>query len=193
MNMNKYLLFLLLLAIGFVACEDDYVPKPLGKLRVAFPENDTYAYSNENCPFTFDVPKYAFVVPADSSENSCHRNIHLPYFNATIYASYLPVNSEEQLFKNIASSQDLAYEHRVKASSIDEKIIMNDSANVYGMVYRLNGNVASNWQFYLTDSTQHFFRGALYFNAKPNIDSLQPSLDFVINDFEKMIESFSWK
>jgi len=183
----------LLFAVALVSCEEDYVPKPLGKLRVSFPENELYHFSDSTCPFEFDVPKYAFVVAKDSTGKSCHKNIFLPYFNATLYGSYVPISSEEELFNNLNLSQDLAYEHRVKASSIDEKLISNDSTKVYGQIFRINGNVASNFQFYITDSVNHFFRGALYFNVKPHIDSLKPTLDIVTADFEKMIGSFSWE
>lgn len=193
MKWYKIILFIICLSVLFVSCEEDYTPKPLGKLRVSFPENDLYQYSDSACPFSFKVPKYAFVASKDSSGDNCHKNILLPYFNAALYASYIPVSNEKELFDNLNLSQDLAYEHRVKASSIDEKLISNDSTKVYGQIFRINGNVASNFQFYITDSVNHFFRGALYFNVKPNIDSLKPSLDFVVNDFEKMIESFSWR
>ena len=193
MKVNKLVTIFILMMTILVSCEENYVPKPLGQLRVSFPENDTYHFNDSICPYEFDAPKYAFVVPKDTTGTNCHKNIHLPYFNATIYASYLPINSEKELFHNLNLSQDLAYEHSVKASSIDEKIISNDSTNVYGQLFKINGNVASNFQFYMTDSVNHFFRGALYFNVKPNIDSLKPSLDFVVKDFEKMIETFQWK
>lgn len=193
MKVNKFFAIFVLMMIVFSSCEEDYMPKPLGQLRVSFPENDTYHFNDSVCPFEFDVPKYAFVVAKDTSGNNCHKNIFLPYFNATIYASYVPIGSEEELFHNLNVSQDLAYEHRVKASSIDEKLVSNDSTKVYGQIFKINGNVASNFQFYMTDSVEHFFRGSLYFNVKPNIDSLKPSLDFVVTDFEKMIESFQWR
>jgi gliding motility-associated lipoprotein GldD len=81
----------------------------------------------------------------------------------------------------------------VKASDIQERLIINDSVNVYGLVYFLEGNAASSLQFYLTDSTNHFVRGALYFDAKPNPDSLAPVQNFIQEDILNMIESFRWK
>ena len=193
MKSIKYILpFLISLSILLISCEEDYTPKPLGQLRVSFPDNTPYTFNDSTCPFTFDAPNYAFVVPKDDNPNSCHKNIHMPYFNATLYVSYVVINSEKELFDNLNLSQDLAYEHSVKASSIDEKVISNDTTKVYGQTFKINGSVASNYQFYLTDSTTHFFRGALYFNAKPNVDSLKPALDFVTADFEKLIESLEW-
>ncbi|MBT6439384.1 MAG: gliding motility lipoprotein GldD, partial [Flavobacteriales bacterium] len=78
-------------------------------------------------------------------------------------------------------------------SDIQEKLIVNDSAKVYGLVYFLEGNAASSMQFYLTDSTNHFLRGALYFNAKPNPDSIAPVQEFIRQDIVHFINSFKWK
>ncbi len=193
MDMRNTLLLIIISLFMFTSCEEEYTPKPLGQLRLSFPENSLYLFSDTSCPFSFKVPKYAFVTAKDTSGTNCHKNIFLPDFNATLYASYVEIHNEKELFDNLNLSQDLAYEHRVKASSIDEKLISNDTTKVYGQIFRINGNVASNFQFYMTDSVNHFFRGALYFNAKPNIDSLKPTLDFVTSDFEKMINSFEWK
>ncbi|MFP5470811.1 MAG: gliding motility lipoprotein GldD [Bacteroidia bacterium] len=183
--------FYILSLIFLSACEENFVPKPMGLLKVDFPTNDGYTFQDNQCPFSFNVPKYVFVVPRDSNENFCQKNIVMPFFNATLHCSYMTLNNN--LSEASAQCQRLAYEHRVKANAIDEYIVHIDSNNVHGVVYKLEGNVASNFQFYLTDSTHHFFRGALYFNARPNADSLKPYLDFVVKDLEKMIESFEWK
>lgn len=192
MKMNNFLLgFFTFCLILTSACDEKHVPKPMGLLKVTLPENELYTFNDGQCPFTFEAPKYAFVLPKDSSENFCQKNIAMPFFNAVLHCTYLPL--ENNLTENAAHCQKLAYEHRVKANAIDEYIVHIDSNNVHGVVYKLEGNVASNFQFYLTDSTNHFFRGALYFNSRPNADSLKPYLDFVMKDLEKMISSFEWK
>lgn len=190
MKMNKAILYFFSLLLVFTACEENHIPKPMGLIRVTFPENGTYTFSDGQCPYSFDAPKYAFIVPVDTTHNFCHKNIFLPYFKATLHCSYLELNSS--LADNVANCQKLAYEHRVKASAIDEIQVNYPEHNVHGMIYKIEGNVASNFQFYITDSTKNFFRGSLYFNARPNIDSLKPYLDFVTADLEKMIESFQW-
>ena len=76
-------------------------------------------------------------------------------------------------------SRKFAYDHTIKADAINEKIYINPSQKVYGTIYYIQGNAASSIQFFLTDSTKHFLRGALYFNETPNIDSLQPVIDFI--------------
>jgi len=87
----------------------------------------------------------------------------------------------------------LAYKHTLKADAITEKVFIKPEQNVYGTVYEISGNAASSLQFFLTDSTNHYLRGALYFNAEPNKDSLAPLIDFVREDIIVLIESFEWK
>ena len=65
--------------------------------------------------------------------------------------------------------------------------------SVYGVLYEIKGNAASSVQFYATDSTKHFLRGALYFNTVPNKDSLAPAIQFVEEDIIHLIETLSWK
>jgi gliding motility-associated lipoprotein GldD len=87
----------------------------------------------------------------------------------------------------------MAYDHTIKATSIERKQFVNDSTRVFGLLYDIQGNAASPLQFYVTDSNNHFIRGALYFNARPNYDSIRPVLDFVREDVIHFIESVHWK
>lgn len=82
--------------------------------------------------------------------------------------------------------------HLVKANDISERQFKNEEAKVYGLIYDFEGNTASNYQFFLTDSSTHFFRGAMYFNMPPNADSLEPVIDFIKGDLQRLIESFRW-
>ena len=61
------------------------------------------------------------------------------------------------------------------------------------IVYSIDGNTASSVQFFLTDSTKNYLRGALYFNEQPRLDSIQPVLDFVKKDIDQMIKTFKWR
>jgi gliding motility-associated lipoprotein GldD len=45
------------------------------------------------------------------------------------------------------------------------------------MFYQVDGNAATNSQFYATDSTKHFLT-AVYFYAKPNFDSIMPAASY---------------
>jgi gliding motility-associated lipoprotein GldD len=97
------------------------------------------------------------------------------------------------LDKHLENSHYFANKHQVKATGLDEINILRDSAKVYGLLFDISGNTASPLQFYLTDSTRHFLRGALYFNSVPNIDSLKIVVDFIRADVLHIINSTSWK
>jgi gliding motility-associated lipoprotein GldD len=86
----------------------------------------------------------------------------------------------------------MAYEHQIKASKIKSTVVRKPDENVYGLSFELDGNVASPFQFYLTDSTTHFLRGSLYFESKPNQDSLKPVLEHVKKDFVHFFRTFHW-
>ncbi|MFW5832138.1 MAG: gliding motility lipoprotein GldD, partial [Prolixibacteraceae bacterium] len=115
--------------------------------------------------------------------------LHLSYYNLQ------QQNKPEKLMlaEFIEESRNLAYKHSIKASSINERIFMNPGRDVYGIIYDIAGNAASPMQFFLTDSTNHFLRGALYIRATPNIDSLRPVINFLETDVVHLIETTSWE
>jgi gliding motility-associated lipoprotein GldD len=90
-------------------------------------------------------------------------------------------------------ANDKVDEHKIKATSINDYKIINDSNHVYCTFFELQGNVASPFQFYMTDSVSRFVSGVVYFNSTPNYDSLKPSLDYLKVDLNYMIENFKWK
>jgi gliding motility-associated lipoprotein GldD len=121
----------------------------------------------------------------------CWINVNFPKYNAQLHLSYKEITNNLDTILN--ESRELAIKHQVKATGLDETVIIRDSAKVYGLVYDISGNTASNVQFYLTDSTKHYMRGALYFNAVPNIDSMKIVVDFLRKDIIHMIQTFKWK
>lgn len=171
------------------ACGDKaYAPRPKGYFRIDFPEKSYKQYDGE-CPFRFEIPTYSFLIKEEKSD--CWFNIYFPKYNATIYMTYRTVDNDIDTLLNDA--HDFAYKHTVKADAIEENIFEKDSSQVYGCLYNIKGNVASQVQFYMTDSTTHFMRGSLYFDSRPNKDSLAPVVDFIRNDIEHFMESFEWK
>ncbi|MEK6614728.1 MAG: gliding motility lipoprotein GldD [Bacteroidota bacterium] len=132
---------------------------------------------------------------ADSDNNSepCWKNIVYPRFRAELNLSYKHIENGSNLEKYLDDSWMLATKHQMKASGMPETPIKRDSAKVYGLMFEIEGNAASNLQFYVTDSTHHFLRGALYFFAYPNCDSLAPVIDFIKKDVERMISTLKWK
>ncbi len=171
------------------ACGDKaYAPRPKGYFRIDFPEK-TYKQYNGDCPFKFEIPEYSFLIK--EKDDNCWFDIYFPQFKATVYMTYRTVNNDLDTLLNDA--HDFAYKHTVKADAIEENIFEKDSSRVFGCLYNIKGNVASQVQFYMTDSTTHFMRGSLYFEARPNKDSLAPVVDFVRNDIEHFMESFEWR
>ena len=185
--MMKVLVSLFVISVLLYSCEETYSPKPSGFHRIDLNKKSYQTYEAD-CPFSFDYPVESLL---DDKQENCWVNIHYPQFGSTIHLSYVPIDSSE-LAKHIEDSRKLAMKHLVKANDIKEVLFQNKDSKVYGLSYDFEGNTASNYQFFLTDSNNHFFRGAMYFNMAPNADSLGPVIDYIKLDLEKLIESFKW-
>ena len=188
---------LLFLFIILGSCNDDdgvtYSPKPRGYPRIFFPEKK-YRSFDTTCPFKFEIPVYSCINPDKNSINDkCWYNVDLPQFRATLHMSYKALLHDSDLVRNLENSHYFANKHQVKATGLDETIIVRDSAKVYGLLFDIAGNTASSIQFYLTDSSKHFLRGALYFNVVPNIDSLKVVIDYLRKDVLHLINTTEWK
>jgi len=177
----------------------DYSPKPRGYFRIVYPKKEYQQYISDY-PFTFLYPKYA-VMEKDNKQNFVKHlinmqdllNMQFPQFNGTLHISYETITSKEVFNRLTEDARKFAFKHTIKATGIDQGIINFPDRKVYGIYYTIDGNAASSAQFYLTDSVHNYFRGALYFNSQPRLDSIQPVLDFVKKDMAVMIESFRWK
>jgi gliding motility-associated lipoprotein GldD len=185
----------LLMGVGMwlmaTACDNSYTPKPAGYVRIDYPEKSYQVYDGQPY-YRFEIPTYAHV-EQDSSPGADPGwiNVVIPKLNGTIHLSYKPVHGN--LGDYITDSRTLAYKHSVKAEGIEESPFIERDQRRYGMVYDLKGDVASAVQFFITDSTRHFLRGSLYFNAPPNRDSLNPVIDFLREDIIHLIETTEWK
>jgi gliding motility-associated lipoprotein GldD len=189
--MRKLALVLSIIIPLALACEEEtFIPRPTGYFRMDFPEKK-YERSEPIYPFTFEVPFYGLLLKAPTySDSMCAINLEIPKLKATLHLTYLEIDNNVNTY--FESCRRLAFEHRVASIGISEKPALHPENNVYGLVYDIQGEVASNMQFYATDSTNHFLRGALYFNAVPNIDSLQPSLDYLKDDIFHLLETLEW-
>lgn len=188
---------MILFCILLYACIDDddeeaYTPKPRGYYRIALPEKKYVIYDTA-CPFQFEYPQYGKIEkdPHPMAE-PCWINVQFPYFKATLHISYKDMQNKK-IADLIEDSRELAIKHQIKSTGIEETVILRDSAKVYGLIYDIEGNTASSLQFYITDSTQHFIRGALYFNVRPNIDSVKIVLQFLRQDVVHLIQTLKWK
>jgi gliding motility-associated lipoprotein GldD len=190
--MNFKLYFFLLLPVMFLhSCQEDFSPKPRGYFRIDVPEK-SYRTFDGDCPFAFEYPSYAEIEPETGANSEpCWMNLDFGKFQGKIHLSYKNIKGDAD--RHIEQTRQLTYKHISKATDIRENTIMNSEQKVYGILYEVKGDAASPMQFFLTDSTRHFVRGALYFNAPPNSDSIAPVLNFIRQDIDKMINSFEWK
>jgi len=174
-----------------LACNQNYIPKPPGYFRIELPKREYQTY-NHKCPYTFDYPTYYKAIKSEQANaEPCWLNLDFPKFKAKIHLSYKNVSGNVN--ELLEECRTLAYKHDIKADAINE-ILYSDSINkVYGILYEIKGNVASNIQFYVTDSIKHFLRGALYFEVIPNKDSLAPVIDFIEQDISHLVETLRWK
>jgi gliding motility-associated lipoprotein GldD len=190
--MQKYIyaISVLFFIIG-TSCKKEYVPKPRGYFRISFQEKIYHKLDSVGLPYNFEVPGYGKIVPDhDRLSENYWINLKIPTHKAEVNISYKTVkNNLEQL---MLDSYRLAHKHDVKADAINERVFVNAEKKVYGTIYMIEGNAASPLQFYLTDSTHNFLRGALYFREVPNIDSLRPVIDFIRPDIIRLIETTEW-
>jgi gliding motility-associated lipoprotein GldD len=179
------------------ACNSGYTIKPRAYFKINFPEKAYQKFSVAGYPYSFEYPVYSKVVKdsaffGEETENPYWINIDFPQFNARIYISYKDVqkNNYDSLVNDAFT---MSYkQHTYKASAIEPEAFTTPN-NISGVFFSLKGNTATANQFFITDSVKHFLRGALYFNATPNQDSLKPVNDFLRQDMEHLINTLQWK
>jgi len=190
--MKPFIFILPALAI-FCACTHEYSPKPRAYARIELPDHEYVLPGAQkwDCPYSFEFSRYSFItVDPRYRDSTCWYNVYYPKYRATIHLTYYPVTN---LARQIEENRKLAMKHIAKATQIEERVVDNPEERVYGIVYDFKGETASDLQFFLTDSTDHLLRGALYFNVRPNKDSLQPVIDYVKEDIDHIISSFRWR
>jgi len=97
-------------------------------------------------------------------------------------------NSLEKLLNDVFN---LTNKHSARADYIGDSLIETPNG-VHGTFFNVEGDVATANQFFLTDSTKNFVRGALYFDATPKQDSLRPVNEFLVQDMKHLINTFKW-
>ena len=209
------LFFAVVFVAGMAGCNSPYTPKPRGYYSITFPEHSYQVFDRPGYPYTFEYPAYA-KISQDSTffeeqpENPYWINIDIPDYNARIYISYnriggksrykvknakgeyvdsLGVNTFEKLLNG---SYTLSFKHSYKASSIEDSAFKTPGG-VEGVFFRIGGNTATANQFLVSDSVKHFLRGALYFDATPNEDSLRPVNAFLKEDLKHLVNTLRWR
>lgn len=169
-----------------MSCKEDVLPKPSGYLRLDYQQAD-YKDLEIDTPFSFQYSEKSQVVLKKNN----WLDIVYPNLKATLVLTYSPVkNNLKQLFQD---AEKLTFKHMIKADDIQSMPYENKGKKVYGRMFEVYGDAATQIQFHATDSTRNFITGALYFYAKPNYDSLLPAVNYLRKDVVKIMESLEWK
>ncbi len=183
---SKKLFFVVMIIMLLFSCKEDVLPKPKAMLRLEYPKTGLEDLVS-NCNFQFQYNDAANI----KVNKDCAVIIDYPSMKGSIYITYKPV--QDNLEALLIDAQKFSYEHVVKADNILEQPFLNKNDKVYGMFYEVEGNAASQAQFYVTDSINHFVTGSLYFTAKPNYDSILPAAVYMQKDIRKIMETLRWK
>lgn len=179
-------LFLLLFLSIFLSCKESVLPKPKGYLSLTYPSKN-YKYLKLKRPYTLKVPVTTTVIDAKNN----WLTIKYPKLKASIDITYRPINNN--LKELLSEAEKLVFKHTAKAEQIIPKDFINKEKRVFGSIYEITGNAASHIQFHVTDSTNNFIKGSLYFYARPNYDSILPAVNYIKEDILHLIETLEWK
>ena len=179
-----------ILLLSFLGCREMIVPKPKAFLNLTYPDA-IYQKTTLDLPFKFDKNKLAVVEGIQNKESSQSLNLNYPLIKAKLYLSYHPLN--ENLSRYVSETEFTTKNHAKVAHEVTEQKFENFRTNVFGKMYEFTGPVASQCQFYVTDSSQHFLIGSLYFKVKPNYDSILPAVHYLQKDMIRLVESLEWK
>lgn len=190
--------FSILFIILISACNSEYPYRPRGYFKIDLPQKKYQTFSKPGFPYTFEYPTYARVIQdslffEQKTENPFWINIDFPQFNGRIHVSYKAIGPQNKFDSLVNDAFTLSYkQHTYKASAIEPEPFTTPTGSS-GVYFNLKGNTATSTQFFITDSTKHFLRGALYFSATPNEDSLQPVNQFLKQDVEHLINTVRWR
>jgi gliding motility-associated lipoprotein GldD len=179
-------------SLGFFGCQQEYQPKPLGYNRLLLPEHE-YRNLPDSLPYTFEYSKHATLL-SDTSRirERFWVEIYYPTIKANVHITYKPIQNQKMLKEYLDDSYTLTAKHQIKAYAINEAITKTPSGKT-AVIAELEGEVPSQFQFTVTDSTKNFMRGALYFNTKVANDSLAPAIEFMKKDIMHLINTLAWK
>jgi hypothetical protein len=181
-------IFLICVILG--ACQE-YTPKPIGYNRIDIEEDSMKRYNFTD--FSFEYPESIRIDIINTKiEKEFWFDIVYPRYNATIHCTYLPI-TKQTLPKALEDSYHLAYSHTTKADGINQHLYNDPERRVFGILYEIEGDVATPAQFFVTDSVSHFLRGSFYYSAKVDPDSVAPVTEYVLGNICRIINTVKWK
>lgn len=175
---------IILFVFLFFGCKEEVLPKPKALLRLEYPAGSSDLLETDH--FKFERNSLSRVKKKDNMSLT----LDYPNLKGSIFITYKKV--ENNLDRLLADAQKLSYEHVVKADDIQDYLVVDNEDKVYGMIYEVSGDAASQAQFYVTDSTRHFVTGSLYFYARPNYDSIYPAAVYIQRDIRRIVETLKW-
>ncbi|MGN6417563.1 MAG: hypothetical protein ACTHMC_08730 [Pseudobacter sp.] len=192
----KSIAFLSVIALLVISCNSEFTPKKRGYFRIDFPKHEYQTFDQPGYPYSFEYPVYARIVKDTTffeanPENPYWINIEFPRFSGKVYISYKDVTGND-LTKLVNDAYKMTYKHSSKATEITDSA-MRTRNELRGVFFKVGGNAATAKQFFLTDDSKHFLRGALYFDASPNEDSLSVVNEFLQDDLKHLINTLKFK
>ena len=193
--MNR--IFLLVLGVVLLAScggRDTDTPKPTAYLRIDLPPHGYTLCDTTALPFTFERSNLSTIEWKKNLPNEKWFTVAYPKYKGYLFLTYKDIHGPKDLRAQIDTSYQFVEGHFSFSSGVDEDKFMDKGHQLYGTTYHLKGqNVASTYQFWITDSVSHFLRGALYIDCTPNNDSLAPVIEYLQDDVNHMIESVRWR
>lgn len=196
------------------SCNSPFTPKPRAYYKIELPKHEYQLFNDPSFPYQFEYPVYARIAKdstmfEDNPDYPYWFNIEFPSLSGRIYISYKTIGGVSaykvksangykdsmvtNTFEGLRNEAfKMTFKHSLKASSIDDSLFITKNG-ISGVYFTVGGNAATANQFFVTDSTTNFLRGALYFDASPNADSLKPVNDFLKRDLLHLIQTFSWR
>lgn len=192
-NKNKWWLAIPMVALFMTSCSEDYLPKPKGYNKIDLPEHKYKALAEDH-PYVFEYSEKAVIKKDVSMIAEPHWiDVYYPDFHAYIQLTYKPLDGKsKKIEEHIDDSHKLAGKHNVKAYSIEEGLVKTPKGYT-ATIFELSGEVPSQFQFYITDSTKHFLRGAIYFETSTKNDSLAPVIEYMKYDAMHLVNTVDWK
>ena len=197
-GVNTVIVIFLVLGILLGSCksEIEMIPRPRMYPRIVFPERNYVNFDKFYCPFSFKYPDYAEIVQDtvffdEKPAHPCWFDLRFAPLNSSLHCSYYPIRNRADFDKFVNDAFNMAGKHNIKADAREEYLIQDKG--ISGIIFEIKGPVASPYQFFITDSLNHFMRGSLYINDAVNPDSTRIIVDFLKKDIEIMIEHFNWK
>jgi gliding motility-associated lipoprotein GldD len=175
------------------ACQGDYLPKPKGYNRIDLPDFN-YVALEGNYPYVFEHSQHGNIErDSFNLKEETWLNLSYPQFDAKVHFTYFRLDPKNRDLKMVLNDAvNLTAKHQIKAYGIEESI-MRTPKGYTGVIAELSGEVPTQFQFFVTDSTKNFIRGALYFNTALKNDSLAPIIEHIKVDMAHLMNTLEFK